>query len=111
MVADNSLVQDYQVALALNNIGVKLLERGALRQSMDTLQDATFMMKSHLRYTAGAQGRATTTPDSSSKVQSILSKAMKRLANTQPVQTAVKVNTVPPSHRNRYRELCLYQRP
>jgi hypothetical protein len=96
MMADTSLVQDYRVALALNNIGVKLLERGAFRQSLDTLQDAVFMMKSHLRYTAGAQGRvAKTTPDSSTTVQSRLSKAMKRLANAQPVvRPAVKVNAI-----------------
>jgi hypothetical protein len=94
MLVEKSLVQDYRVALTLNNIGVQLLERGAFRQSLDTMQDAVFMMKSHLRYTAVAQGRARTTPDSSGRVQSRLSEAMKRLANAQPVQPAVKVNTL-----------------
>jgi hypothetical protein len=94
MVVETSLVQDCRVALALNNIGVQLLERGAFRQSLDTMQDAVFMMNSHLRYTAGAQGRARTTSDSSGAVQSRLSKAIKRLASAQPLQPAVKVNTL-----------------
>jgi hypothetical protein len=94
MVVETSLAQDYRAALAFNNIGVQLLERGAFQQSLDTMQDAVFMMKSHLRYTAGVQGRTRTTPDSSGIIQSRLSEAMKRLANAQPVQPAAKVNAL-----------------
>jgi hypothetical protein len=37
--------QDFQTALALNNIGVSLLERGCYREGLATLQDGIFLMK------------------------------------------------------------------
>jgi hypothetical protein len=95
-MTDNCRVHDYLVAVALNNIGVTLLERGAFKQSMRTLQDAVFMMKSHLRSSAtgGAGVRATPTPVNAGKVQTKLNEAMKRLASAQPVSLALKVNTI-----------------
>ena len=45
MMADPSFLRDYKGAVALNNIGIVLLEQGAYRQALDTLKDAVFVMK------------------------------------------------------------------
>jgi len=51
---EQQFVQEYRGAIALNNVGVTLLERGCYKQAMDTLQDAIHVMKEVFRPNAPA---------------------------------------------------------
>jgi hypothetical protein len=75
---NSSLLRDYRGAIALNNIGVSLLERRAYRQAVETLKDAITFMKHVFRpqvvVTPGA-----TFKSSSLNVDARVAAAMERL--------------------------------
>jgi hypothetical protein len=68
-MAEQSLIRDHRAAVALNNMGVSLLERRAYRHGMETLKDAILVMESVLRPSAVSSdvishGGATSHPSS-----------------------------------------------
>lgn len=67
-------IQDYRAAIALNNMGVSLLERACYRQAMETLQDGIHVMKEVFRPDRSAAG-------SSSEVDFKLHQAAQRVAS------------------------------
>jgi hypothetical protein len=77
-----SSFKNYRSAVALNNIGVSLLEKRCYQQAMATLKDAVTVLK------IGFKSRSDTTElseeDTSFDVKGMLSRATKRLARPKP---------------------------
>jgi hypothetical protein len=98
------LIQDHRAAIALNNMGVSLLERRAYRQGMETLKDAIFVMKRVLRPASISHGFGKT-PNSTSYAQGKVHRASKRMATAQAVPSAVSIDVISHcatfSHRSR----------
>jgi hypothetical protein len=91
---EQCLSRDHRAAIALNNMGVSLLERRAYRQGMETLKDAIFVMKLVLRPpTISSQGLYKT-PKSTSCAKAKVHRASKRMANPQPVSSAISIDVV-----------------
>jgi hypothetical protein len=78
------LIQDHRAAIALNNMGVSLLERRAYRQGMETLKDAVLVMKRVLRPASISQGFGKT-PNSACNAEAKIHRASKRMATPQPI--------------------------
>jgi len=76
--------QDYRGAIALNNIGVQLLERGCYRQGLDTLQDSIHVMKERFRPAVDKSSMA----QPAAEAQNFLQRAARRLAEPQPMASA-----------------------
>jgi hypothetical protein len=92
-MAEQSLIRDHRAAIALNNMGVSLLEQRAYRQGMETLKDAIFVMKRVFR----PQSRNSTlgaTLDSTRGTDVKIHRAVQRMANPQPVPSAVIVDVI-----------------
>jgi hypothetical protein len=92
-MADQSLIRDQRAAIALNNMGVSLLERRAYRQGMETLKDAIFVMKRVFR----PQSRNSTlgaTSDSTCSTDIKIHRAVQRMANPQPVPSAMIIDVL-----------------
>jgi hypothetical protein len=92
-MTDQSPVPDYRGAIALNNMGVSLLEQRAYRQGMDTLKDAIFVMKRVYRPKSGLLTPTFSLP-STSNVKAKLERAIKRMANPHPVPSAWSVGVI-----------------
>jgi hypothetical protein len=86
------MMSAYRAAVALNNTGVALLERGAYRQAMATLKDSLLVMKRTLRFSKFAS------PDCMKHalmdVETRVQKAVKRLANPQPFSPMLPISVV-----------------
>jgi hypothetical protein len=91
---DQLLSRDYRAAIALNNMGVSLLERRAYRQGMETLKDAIFVMKRVLRPPSISSQSLCKTPDSTSYAETKVHRASKRMANPQPISSAISIDVV-----------------
>jgi hypothetical protein len=92
-MADQSLIRDQRAAIALNNMGVSLLEQRAYRQGMETLKDAIFVMKRVFR----PQSRNSSLGASSDSMSSIdlkIHRAVQRMANPQPVPFAMITDVI-----------------
>jgi hypothetical protein len=94
---EQCLIRDHRAAIALNNMGVSLLERRAYRQGMETLQDAILVMKRVLRSPSITSQGSDKTPNSTSYTDTKVHRASKRMANPQPIPSAVSVDI--DSHR------------
>jgi hypothetical protein len=93
----NPVPHGYRSAIALNNIGVILLERGAFRQAYQTFKEAAFVLKRHLiGHVTTSVLKSTAAFHSSSipVIQMEMNKAMKRLSNVRPVSSAFQVSKV-----------------
>ena len=77
------MFEHYRVAVALNNMGVALLERGAYCQAMKTLKDSILVMKGILR----TSSKCTVGDD----IQTKIDMATKRLMSPQPVPSTLPV--------------------
>jgi hypothetical protein len=91
-MAEQSLIRDHRASIALNNMGVSLLERRAYRQGVETLKDAIFVMMRVLRPSSRSQGTTSdsTTNDTEAKVH----RAAKRLASPHAVPSALCIDAV-----------------
>jgi hypothetical protein len=87
------VIRDHRAAIALNNMGVSLLERRAYRQGMETLKDAIVVMKRVLRPASHSQGFGKT-PNSTSYAEAKVHRASKRMATAQPVPSAVSIDVI-----------------
>jgi hypothetical protein len=83
-MADQSLIRDQRAAIALNNMGVSLLEQRAYRQGMETLKDAIFVMKRVFRPQSRNSSLGATS-DATSSTDIKIHHAVQRMANPQPV--------------------------
>jgi hypothetical protein len=91
---EQCLIRDHRAAIALNNMGVSLLERRAYRQGMETLNDAIFVMKRVLRPPSiSSQGFGKPT-NSTSYAEAKIHRASRRMANPQPIPSAVSIDVV-----------------
>jgi exonuclease VII small subunit len=92
---EQCLSRDHRAAIALNNMGVSLLERRAYRQGMETLKDAIFVMKCVLRPRSiiSSQGLGEM-PSSISYAEEKVHRASKRMANPQPIPSAMCIDVV-----------------
>jgi hypothetical protein len=92
---DQCLSRDHRAAIALNNMGVSLLERRAYRQGMETLKDAIFVMKCVLRppSISSSQGLCKT-PNSTSYAEAKVHLASKRMANPQPISSKRSIDVL-----------------
>jgi hypothetical protein len=88
------LSRDHRAAIALNNMGVSLLERRAYRQGMETLKDAIFVMKRVLRPPSISSQGLCQTSNSTSYAEEKMHRASKRMANPQPISSAIIVDVV-----------------
>jgi hypothetical protein len=87
-MAEQSLqIRDHRAAVALNNMGVFLLERRAYRQGMETLKDAIFVMKRVFR-------PRSTSEESTCSAEAKVHRAVRRMANPQPVPSAVAIDVI-----------------
>jgi hypothetical protein len=91
---EQCLIRDHRAAIALNNMGVSLLERRAYRQGMETLKDAILVMKRVLRSPSISSQGFGHTPNSTSDADTKVHRASKRMANPQPIPSAVSVDIV-----------------
>jgi hypothetical protein len=92
---DQCLSRDHRAAIALNNMGVSLLERRAYRQGMETLKDAVFVMKRVLRPPSiSSQGLCKTPNDSMSNAEAKVHRASKRMASPRPLSSAISIDVV-----------------
>jgi hypothetical protein len=92
---EQCLIRDHRAAIALNNMGVSMLERRAYRQGMETLKDAILVMKRVLRRSPSISSQSFGhTPNSTSDVDTKVHHASKRMANPQPIPSAVSVDIV-----------------
>jgi hypothetical protein len=87
------LIQDHRAAIALNNMGVSLLERRAYRQGMETFKDAVFVMKRVLRPASISQGFGKT-PNSTSNAEAKVHRASKRMATPQPIPSDGSIDAI-----------------
>jgi hypothetical protein len=87
-------IRDHRAAIALNNMGVSLLERRAYRQGMETLKDAILVMKRVLRSPSISSQGSEKPPISTSYTDTKVHRASKRMANPQPVPSAVSIDIV-----------------
>jgi hypothetical protein len=83
-MADQSLIRDQRAAIALNNMGVSLLDQRAYRQGMETLKDAIFVMKRVFR-PQSRNSSLDATSDSTSSTDIKIHRAVQRMANPQPI--------------------------
>jgi hypothetical protein len=92
---EQCLIRDHRAAIALNNMGVSLLERRAYRQGMETLKDAILVMKRVLvrSPSISSQGFGNT-PNSTSDADTKVHRASKRMVNPEPIPSAVSVDDV-----------------
>jgi hypothetical protein len=86
--------RDHRAAIALNNMGVSLLERRAYRQGIETLKDAIFVMKRVLRPPSISPQGLGKTPNSTSYAEVMVHRASKRMANPQPISSAISIDVV-----------------
>jgi hypothetical protein len=91
---DQCLSRDHRAAIALNNMGVSLLERRAYRQGMETLKDAIFVMKRVLLPPSISSQGLCKTPNSTSHAETRVHRASKRMANPQPIPSAISIDVV-----------------
>ena len=91
-MTEQTLIREHRAANALN-MGVSLLERKAYRQSMETLKDAIFIMKRVLRPKSRSSGLTATSPSPSS-TEAKVNRAIKRMANPQPVPSAFSCDVI-----------------
>jgi hypothetical protein len=91
---EQRLILDHRAAIALNNMGVSLLERRAYREGMDTLKDAIFVMKLVLRPPPICSRGFGKTPYSTSDAEAKVKRASKRMANPQPIPSTVSIDVV-----------------
>jgi tetratricopeptide (TPR) repeat protein len=92
-MAEQSLIRDHRAAIALNNMGVSLLEQRAYRQGMETLKDAIFVMKLVFRPQSRNSGLGAAS-DSTSSTDMKIHRAVQRMANPKPVPSAVIIDVV-----------------
>jgi hypothetical protein len=93
----NPVSHDYRSVIALNNIGVSLLERGAFRQAYQTFKGAAFVLKRHLsghKATSEKPAAAFNSSGIPPAVPTEMIKAMQRLSNVQPISLTFQVNKV-----------------
>ena len=81
---DYTLVKDYRAAVALNNLGIAMLQRRAYRESLSTFKDAMKAMHSifqseALDFLASPSSKDGKTTDNSVDVDRKLQRAMRRL--------------------------------
>jgi hypothetical protein len=93
-MGEQCLIRDHRAAIALNNIGVSLLERKAYRQGMETLSDAIFVMQRVLRSPSISSQGSDRTPNSTSYAEAKVHRASKRMANPQPIPSAMSIDVV-----------------
>jgi hypothetical protein len=91
---DQCLSRDHRAAIALNNMGVSLLERRAYRQGMETLKDAIFVMKRVLRPPSISSHGLCKTPNSTTYAEAKVHRASKRMANPRPISSAISIDVV-----------------
>jgi hypothetical protein len=91
---DQCLSRDHRAAIALNNMGVSLLERRAYRQGLETLKDAIFVMKRVLRPASISSQGLCKTPNSTSYAEAKVHRASKRMANPQPISSAISIDVL-----------------
>jgi hypothetical protein len=91
---EQRLIRDHRAAIALNNMGVSLLERRAYREGMETLKDAIFIMKRVLRPLPISFQELSKTPESTSDADAKVERASKRMANLRPIPSAVSIDVV-----------------
>jgi hypothetical protein len=87
-------IRDHRAAIALNNMGVSLLERRAYRQGMETLSDAIFVMQRVLQPPSISSQGSDRTPNSTSYAEAKMHRASKRMANPQPIPSAMSIDVV-----------------
>jgi hypothetical protein len=91
---EQRLIRDHRAAIALNNMGVSLLERRAYREGMKTLKDAIFIMKRVLRPLPISSQEFSKTPNSTTDADAKVERASKRMANLHPILSAVSIDVV-----------------
>jgi hypothetical protein len=91
---EQRLIRDHRAAIALNNMGVSLLERRAYREGMETLKDAIFIMKRVLRPLPISSQEFSKTPNSTTDADAKVERASKRMANLHPILSAVSIDVV-----------------
>jgi hypothetical protein len=92
-MADQSLIRDQRAAIALNNMGVSLLEQRAYRQGMETLKDAIFVMKRVFRPQSRNPSLAANS-DSTSSTDIKIHRAVQRMANPQPIPSVMNIDLI-----------------
>jgi hypothetical protein len=91
---EHYLIRDHRAAIALNNMGVSLLERRAYGQGMETLKDAIFVMKRVLRPPSISSQGFGKTPNSTRYAEAKVDRASKRMANPHPIPSALSIDVV-----------------
>jgi hypothetical protein len=74
------LIRDHRAAIAMNSMGVSLLERKAYRQGMEALADAIFVIQRVLRPPSISSQGSDRTPNSTSYAEAKMHRASKRMA-------------------------------
>jgi hypothetical protein len=92
-MAEQSLIRDHRAAVALNNMGVSLLERRAYRHGMETLKDAILVMESVLRPQSKSRGYGVNS-ESTSSAEAKVHRAVRRMANPHHVPSAVSSDVI-----------------
>jgi hypothetical protein len=91
---EQRLIRDHRAAIALNNMGVSLLERRAYREGMETLKDAIFIMKRVLRPLPISSQGINKTPKSTNDADAKVERASKRMANLHPTPSVVSIDVI-----------------
>jgi tetratricopeptide (TPR) repeat protein len=92
-MAEQSLIREHRAAIALNNMGVSLLEQRAYRQGMETLKDAIFVMKHVFRPQSRNAGLGATSY-STGRTDVKINRAVQRMTNPQPVPSTVIIDVI-----------------
>jgi hypothetical protein len=90
---DRVLLRDYRGAIALNNMGVSLLEQRAYRQGLDTLKDSIVLMK-RVFHQQSTPLPSTMPMYSTSNVDAKVEQANKRMANPQAAPSVLSIGVV-----------------
>jgi hypothetical protein len=93
-MTEQRLVLDHRAAIALNNMGVSLLERRAYCEGMETLKDAIFVMKRVLRPLTISPQDLGKMPNSTSDAEAKVERASKRVANPHPTPSTMSIDVV-----------------
>jgi hypothetical protein len=91
-MTDPTILRNYRSAIALNNMGVALVEQRAYRQGLDTLKDAISVMKKSVLYPLSRlpSSVSITTLHADAKVE----RAIKRMSKPQPVPSSLGVAVI-----------------
>jgi len=91
-MANTTAFHNYRGAVALNNVGVTLIERRCYRQAIETLKDAIFVMRGV--FNTATEKNSASGFASTSGTEARLQRATERLVNPHPVSSSSLINVI-----------------